>query len=45
MESFILERIEENKDLFTTKEFDTIQKNKEIVKKIYMLAIINFNAI
>lgn len=45
IEKFILERIEENKELFTQKEMEIIKSNKIIIKKIYLLGAINFNEI
>ncbi len=45
IERFILERIKENKELFTDKELEFIRDNTIITKKIYLLGAINFNKI
>ena len=42
VDKFILERIEENKDLFTKEEMKIIKNNMIITKKIYLLGGINF---
>lgn len=39
--SFVDERISENRDLFTSKEMDCIEKNKECFYKVYLLGAIN----
>lgn len=41
VEKFIQERIEENKNLFTNNEIKTIEQNKIITKKIYLLGFVN----
>lgn len=41
MEEWIEERIKENEILFTKEEIDVINNNKSLIKKIYILAIIN----
>lgn len=41
MEKWIEERIEENKELFTDEELKTIDNNFAVIKKIYILGMIN----
>ena len=41
LDKFVYERMEENKDLFTKEEWNLIENNKELVKKIYMIGVIN----
>ena len=43
MEEWVKERIEENKELFTTEELVIIQENLELCKKLYIMAIVNLN--
>ncbi len=38
---FVAERIEENKKLFTKQEIMSIKNNNNLVKKIYLLGLIN----
>lgn len=40
-EEIIKERIEENKELFSKEELCIIEKNDTIIKKIYLLGLIN----
>lgn len=42
VEKFINERVMENKALFTEKELNVIRKNSGVVRKIYILAAVNF---
>ena len=41
IENVIKERIEENKKLFNSNELDFIAKNINIIKKIYLIGLIN----
>lgn len=41
LDSFIKDRLLENKKLFTHKEMKFIEKNKKLVKKIYLLGVKN----
>ena len=41
LEEFVFERMQENKDLFTEEEWQLIEKNKELTKKIYVIGAIN----
>ncbi len=41
LNNFIRERIEENKELFTSKELTKISNNFTLTKKIYLLAFSN----
>lgn len=41
IEEILKERIEENKKLFNKKELKTINNNFNIIKKIYILGLIN----
>lgn len=41
MEKIFIERIEENKGLFTKKELETILNNFDLMSKIYILGIVN----
>lgn len=38
---FIEERIEENRDLFTTEELLLIKENRKCINKVYLLGAIN----
>lgn len=41
IEKIFEERVEENRKLFTEKDMLTINNNKDIMKKIYLLGLIN----
>lgn len=41
MEKFIKERIKENKELFSKEELKIIDNNVNVVKKIYILSILD----
>jgi len=41
MEKEILERIEENKNIFSYEELLQIRKNYDLISKIYLLALID----
>ena len=41
LESYIAERIKENKELFTKEELQWIRDNKKWTRKIYLLGAIN----
>lgn len=41
LDSFIVKRIEENKELFTRDELEFISKNSKCINKIYLLGAIN----
>lgn len=41
IQEFIDERIKENEKQFTNKELRRIKQNKELIKKIYLLAGMN----
>jgi len=41
LKDFIRERIEENSNLFTAKEIEYINVNRECINKIYLLGFIN----
>lgn len=41
LESYIAERIKENKELFTKEELQWIRDNKKGTRKIYLLGAIN----
>lgn len=41
LEEFIKERVKENKELFSKKELTNIEENIILIKKIYILALIN----
>ena len=41
LNDFTTERIEENSNLFTAKEIEYINANKECINKIYLLGFIN----
>lgn len=44
LESYIAERIKENKELFTKEELQWIRENKKGTHKIYLLGAINSKA-
>lgn len=44
LESYIEERIKENKELFTKEELQWIRENKKGTNKIYLLGAINSKA-
>ncbi len=41
MEKFINERIKENKELFSKEEFEVIESNMNVIRKIYILSILD----
>lgn len=41
IEKIFEERVEENRKLFTEKDMLTINNNKDIMKKIYLLGLMN----
>lgn len=41
LNNFIKERLEENKELFTCDEISKLNKEFELIKKIYLLGFIN----
>lgn len=41
MEKFIKERIDENKGLFSKEEYRILENNMNVIKKIYILAILD----
>lgn len=41
MEKFIKERINENKELFNKEEYSILENNMNVIKKIYILAILD----
>ena len=41
LNEFVYERMEENKELFTDKEWELIEENSELTKKIYMIGVMN----
>lgn len=43
MEKLIVERIEENKKIFTKEELTFIKSNVNIIQKIYLLAMLDSN--
>ena len=45
LDNFIEKRVIENKNLFTSKELKKIKRNKILIKKIYLLAIHDYNDI
>ena len=45
LEKFIVERVEENKNLFTEEEMEIIKNNTILIKKIYLLGGINLRKI
>lgn len=40
IEKIFEERVEENRKLFTERDISTINNNKDIIKKIYLLGLI-----
>ena len=40
-EKIFEERVEENRKLFTERDMSTINNNKDVMKKIYLLGLIN----
>lgn len=41
LSEFVYERMKENQNLFTKKEWAIIKANQELVKKVYMIGAIN----
>ncbi len=41
LDNFIYERIQENKKLFTKKEWECVINNKECMKKMYLIGFTN----
>ena len=41
LEEIVKERVKENEKLFTKKELNFIKDNSKIIKKIYLLGLIN----
>lgn len=41
IEEIFIERLEENKELFSEKELITIKENRNLTKKIYLIGLIN----
>ena len=44
-DKFVMERIQENKNLFSNKELKFIKDNSTLIKKIYLLSLKNYSNI
>lgn len=41
LNDFVYERIEENRALFSNEEWDVIESNSELIKKVYIIGVMN----
>lgn len=41
LNDFVYERMEENKKLFSNTEWDVIENNTELIKKVYLMGIVD----